>query len=67
MIKAGSAAPDFGEDMTNNGQPAAGATPAQIAVGAQRFASLSPAARHTWLAAHLPALRAGAVTLDQLP
>jgi hypothetical protein len=67
MIKAGSAAPDFGEDMTNNGQPAAGATPTQIAAAAQRFASLSSAARHAWLAAHLPALRAGSITLAQLP
>jgi hypothetical protein len=67
MIKVGSAAPDFGEDMTNNGQPTAGATPTQIAAAAQRFASLSPAARHAWLAAHLTALRGGTVTLSQLP
>lgn len=66
MIKAGSAAPQFGEDMTN-GAPSVGATPAQIAAAAQRFASLSPAARHAWLAANLPALRAGTVTLAQLP
>jgi type II secretory pathway pseudopilin PulG len=66
MIKVGSAAPDFGEDTTN-AQPTAGATPTQIAAAAQRFASLSPSARHAWLAAHLPALRAGTVTLAQLP
>ena len=66
MIRAGSAAPQFGEDMTN-GAPSAGATPAQIAAAAQRFASLSPSARHAWLAANLPALRAGTVTLAQLP
>ena len=65
-IKVGSAAPDFGEDMTN-GHPTAGATPTQIAAAAQRFASLSPSARHAWLAANLPALRAGSITLAQLP
>jgi hypothetical protein len=65
MAKAGSQA-QFGADMTN-GRPTAGVTPTQIAAAAQRFASLPPAARHAWLAAHLPALRAGAITLDQLP
>jgi ABC-type transport system involved in multi-copper enzyme maturation permease subunit len=66
MTAVGSPAPLFGEDMTN-GAPTAGATPAQIAAVAQRFASLSPAARHAWLAAHLPALRAGMIILAQLP
>jgi len=66
MTAVGSAAPQFGEDMSNGG-PTAGATPAQIAAAAQRFASLSPAARHAWLAAHLAALRAGTITLAQLP
>ena len=40
-------------------------TPA--AAAAQRFAALSPAARHAWLAKHLAALRAGQITLAQLP
>ena len=66
MTAVGSPAPQFGEDMTN-GQPTAGATPTQIAAAAQRFASLSPAAQHAWLAAHLPALRAGTIILAQLP
>ena len=66
MTAVGSTAPVFGEDTTN-GAPTAGATPAQIAAAAQRFASLSPAARYAWLAAHLPALRAGTITLAQLP
>jgi hypothetical protein len=34
---------------------------------AQRFAALPPAVRHTWLVRHLAALRAGRVTLAQLP
>ena len=51
----------------NAARPAANTTAAQIAAAAQRFASLSPPARHAWLAAHLPALRAGAITLNQLP
>jgi hypothetical protein len=34
---------------------------------AQRFAALSATARHTWLSAHLAALRAGQVTLVELP
>jgi hypothetical protein len=45
-------------------EPAPG--PAAYAA-AQRFAALTPTARHTWLAAHLPALRAGRITLAQLP
>ena len=45
-------------------EPAPG-SPAYAA--AQRFAALTPAARRTWLAAHLPALRAGRITLAQLP
>jgi hypothetical protein len=34
---------------------------------AQRFAALSAAARHTWLSAHLTALRAGQVTPVEIP
>jgi hypothetical protein len=34
---------------------------------AERFAALPAQARRAWLAAHLPALRAGRVTLAQLP
>jgi len=44
-----------------------GQSPGRIAAAAERFASLSPATRHAWLATHLPALRAGTITLDQLP
>ena len=45
-------------------EPAPG-SPAYAA--AQRFAALTPAARRAWLAAHLAALRAGRITLAQLP
>jgi hypothetical protein len=45
-----------------NGPP----TP-QVAAAANRFAALSPAARHAWLASHLPALQAGQITLAQIP
>lgn len=34
---------------------------------ARRFAALPASARHAWLAAHLVALRAGHVTLQELP
>jgi hypothetical protein len=42
-------------------------TISQIEAATRRFAALSPAARHAWLAANLPALRAGQITLAQLP
>ena len=37
------------------------------AAAAERFAALAPAARHAWLVQHLAALRAGNVSLAQLP
>jgi hypothetical protein len=52
-------APLYGQLLPQPGSPAAQA--------AKRFAALTPAARHAWLAAHLAALRAGRVTLAQLP
>jgi hypothetical protein len=39
----------------------------QAAAAANRFAALSPAARHAWLASHLSALQAGQITLAQIP
>jgi len=41
--------------------------PAQLASAATRFAALPAATRHAWLASHLAALRAGQLTLAQLP
>jgi hypothetical protein len=43
------------------------ATLADISAAAQRFAALPASARHAWLAAHLAALRAGTITLAELP
>jgi hypothetical protein len=43
------------------------ATLADISAAAQRFGALPASARHAWLAAHLAALRAGTITLAQLP
>jgi hypothetical protein len=40
---------------------------AQVNAAARRLAALPAAARHDWLASHLAALRAGHVTLAQLP
>jgi hypothetical protein len=46
-------------------------TPAPLSApvhsAAQRFAALPAAARHSWLAQHLAALRAGRISLAQLP
>jgi hypothetical protein len=45
-----------------------GAAPGSAAyAAAQRFAALPAAARHGWLTQHLAALRAGHITLEQLP
>jgi hypothetical protein len=52
-------APLYGRLLPQPGSPAGRA--------ARRFAALSPAARHAWLAGHLAALRAGRVSLAQLP
>jgi hypothetical protein len=52
-------APLYGQLLPQPGSPADRA--------ARRFAALSPAARHAWLAGHLAALQAGRVSLAQLP
>jgi len=48
------------------GWPGALPTP-QVHAAAERFAALPAATRRAWLAAHLAALRAGHITLAQLP
>jgi len=40
---------------------------AGVSAAARRFAALPASARHAWLATHLTALRAGAITLAQIP
>ena len=45
----------------------ASVTSAGITAAAQRFAALPASARRAWLAAHVAALRAGAITLKQIP
>jgi hypothetical protein len=52
-------APLYGQLLPQPGSPAS--------VAGRRFAALSPAARHAWLAGHLAALQAGRVSLAQLP
>jgi hypothetical protein len=41
--------------------------PVPVQSAARRFAALPASARHAWLVQHLPALRAGRITLAQLP
>jgi hypothetical protein len=52
-------APLFGRLLPVPGSP--------TELAARRFAKLTPAARHDWLAHHLAALRAGRISLGQLP
>src|SRR5215472_14101167 len=55
---------------SNSGQSALKSGPATVAemsAAARRFAALPASARHAWLAAHLTALRAGTITLTQIP
>ncbi|HET9975263.1 MAG TPA: hypothetical protein VFQ68_44020 [Streptosporangiaceae bacterium] len=51
--------PLFGRLLPSPGSPAD--------LAARRFATLTPAAKHDWLAHHLAALRAGRISLAQLP
>jgi hypothetical protein len=66
MAEAGSGAPLFGQEYGDNGKPV-GPSPAQIGAAVTRFESLSKAAQHAWLATHMAQIRAGGVTLAQIP
>ena len=55
-----------GELTEHPGGPTSGLS-AQAAAAASRFAALPAATRRAWLATHLAALRAGRVTVGQLP
>jgi hypothetical protein len=61
--------PGTGPGVRGSGRPArsgpAPSTAQHAAVG--RFAALSAAQRHGWLATHLAALRAGRITLSEIP
>ena len=65
MAETGAGTPVFPQPDAN-GKPV-GPTPAQVGTAATRFESLSKAARHDWLATHIAQIRAGGVTLAQIP
>jgi hypothetical protein len=66
LTAAGSQPQDPISQMSVNGKPSPG-TSAAVSAAARRFAALRSSARHAWLAAHLAALRAGTITLAQIP
>jgi hypothetical protein len=51
----------------NGPGPPPGPATGPVYAAARRLAALPAAARHAWLAAHLAALRAGRLTLEELP
>jgi len=53
--------------IKNGPGPPPGPPTGPVYAAAQRLASMPVAARHAWLAAHLAALRAGRITLKELP
>ncbi|HEY6278708.1 MAG TPA: hypothetical protein VIX86_20540 [Streptosporangiaceae bacterium] len=63
---AGLAPPPPGGPAAGTGREV-GPASKTVYAAARRLAALPAAARHTWLAAHLAALRAGHLTLAQLP
>jgi hypothetical protein len=60
-----SAQPQLLASLPLSGFPLPATSPVYAA--AKRFAALPEATRHTWLATHLAALRAGRLTLEQVP
>jgi hypothetical protein len=69
VLLAGVGSPPLGASAghtASNGKLSS-ATLSQINAAAQRFGALPASARRAWLATHLAALRAGTVTLAQLP
>jgi hypothetical protein len=59
--------PGGGPPPNGPGAPVQTGLPAPVHVAAVQFANLPASTRHAWLATHLAALRAGRVTLAQLP
>jgi hypothetical protein len=66
LLAAGFRLPPRPQQLYAYGWPGALPTP-QAHTAAERFAALPAASQHAWLAAHLAALRAGRITLAQLP
>ncbi|MDX6336780.1 MAG: hypothetical protein QOG05_4120, partial [Streptosporangiaceae bacterium] len=66
LLAAGFRLPARPPQLHSYGWPGALPTP-QAHAAAERFAALPAASRHAWLAVHLAALRAGHITLAQLP
>jgi hypothetical protein len=66
LLAAGFRLPARPPELYAYGWPGALPTP-QAHAAAERFAALPAASRHAWLAVHLAALRAGHITLAQLP
>jgi hypothetical protein len=67
-ITPGSQMPAGGAGTSAN--PPGGGAPSitlQVRAAAQRFAALPAAARHAWLMTHLIALRAGRISLSEIP
>jgi len=67
MTAAGSPSLGTFTGMNMDGKVVTPATATAVSAAARRFAALPASARHAWLAAHLAALRAGSITLAQLP
>ena len=61
------AQPELMATTKNGPGPAPGPATGPVYAAARRLAALPAAARHAWLAAHLAALRAGRLTLRELP
>jgi hypothetical protein len=64
------APPPPGTRTGTRGSGADGSGPhpaAELQSAVDRFAALSPTMRHAWLATHLAALRAGRITLSEIP
>jgi hypothetical protein len=61
--------PGSGGRVTTPGRVRQGTPPGanEELAAANRFAALTAAARHAWLATHLTALRAGRITLSEIP
>jgi hypothetical protein len=67
LSAAGAPSPHPFLGMNMNGKVTTPTEVAEVTAAAQRFAALPASARHAWLAAHLAALRAGTVTLAEMP